>query len=252
MTEKLSSSGFEREDNIAKLEQFIQQATEGYRAEKIPVGTNGRIDMSAYKQLYPDVENDIAKNRDWDEEWFGNVPSSQMESKRRQMEGEHLEMLAYGVFLKNLSEDFVVARASSYDDRKNKVDTVILDKKTGALICAFDEVGDTSGADYEKKQELVRDHNLHDGGASLKYGLGVSNEKGKKTVTPSSSMNVPLFYIALPPDRIQKGMKEFLPGQKDQSEFEKKLFIYFVATITAQIEGLELYSGRLNENLKKN
>jgi len=42
-----------------------------------------------------------------------------------------------------------------------------------------------------------------------------------------------------------------MPDPGNQSEFEEKLFIYFVAIINAQIQALELYSRRLDPNLKK-
>ena len=219
-----------------------------YRAENIPVGTDGRIDMSAYRSIYPDVEKDLARNRDWEQGWFEGIPPEEIPAERRKREGEQLEMLAHAIFMKNLPENFVVARASEHDDRANKVDTVILDKKTGALICAFDEVGDTSGIDYDKKQEVVRDRNLK-GGTSLKYGIGMVEKDGKRKVVPSPAANIPIFYIALPPDRIKKGVQEFISD--GQSDFEEKLFAYFTASITAQVRGLELYHRRLNPDLKE-
>lgn len=249
MPEGPGFSTIERNDGITRLEQYIEQATAAYRAEDIPVGDNGRIDMNAYRRLYPDVDKDVARTDDWEQDWFKGIPPAEIPKIRRKMEGEQLEMLAYAILMKNLPSEFVVARASSHDDRVNKVDTLILDKKTGTLVCAFDEVGDTNGVDYENKQGIVRDHNLK-GGASLKYGIAMAEKNGKRTVTPSPVANIPLFYIALPPDRIKKGVEEFLPGT-NQSDFEEKLFAYFMATISAQVQGLELYHRRLNPDLKE-
>ena len=249
MPEGLRFSAVERNDGITKIEQYIEQATTAYRAENIPVGNDGRIDVNAYRKLYPDVDKDIALTSRWEQDWFKGIPPAEIPKKRREMEGEQLEMLAYAILMKNLPDEFVVARASSHDDRVNKVDTIILDKKTGTLVCAFDEVGDTNGINYEKKQGIVRDHNLK-GGASLKYGIAMAEENGERIVTPSPVANIPLFYIALPPDRIKKGIEEFLPGT-NQSDFEEKLFAYFMATISAQVQGLELYHRRLNPDLKE-
>ncbi len=235
--------------DVDKIERFIEQIASEYRAAGIPINNDGRLDMQAYSKLYLDVEKDTARTREWEKEWFGDVPEKDIGEKRRMMEGEQLEMLTYAIFTKYLGEDFVVARTSPHDDRVNKVDTIILDRKTGALVCAFDEVGDTTGVNYEKKIALVRENNLR-GGASLKYGLGVKVEGDKRVLLLTSGSNIPVFYIALPPDRIKKGVKEFLPNKNIKSEFEKKLFSYFVATITAQINGLELYEKRLNPQLK--
>ncbi len=248
--EQPKTPAFEGEPDIAKIENFIEGVSSRYRDEGIPLGHNGRIDMAAYKKLYFDAEKDIIWSREWEREWFGNVPEAEAQEKRRRTEGEQLEMLAYAVFTKNLGERFVVARSSPHDDRTNKVDTVILDRATGNLVCAFDEVGATSGADFEKKQNLVQEHNLK-GGASLKYGIGIDEREKNGKVILSSADRLPLFYIALPPDRIKKGLKEFIPDPVNQSDFEKKLFAYFVAAISAQITALELYSKRLNPDLKK-
>lgn len=251
MSERLGVAQSEREDDIAKLERFIEQAMATYQAEGIPVGNNGRLQEQEFSKqkntrgLYGEneIEKDLGANRRHEEEWVHEAP-------RRFREGEQLEILSHAIFLKNLGDEFAVVRASLHDDRRNKVDTLILDRKTGNLVCAFDEVGDTSGVDYEKKLWNVQKHNI-DGGAALKYGIRSETINGRKVIIPSTAENIPIFYIALPSDRIKKGMQEFLPDMKNQSEFEKKLFAYFVATISAQISGLELYNKRLDPNLKK-
>jgi hypothetical protein len=248
--EQPNLSGPEQGDDIAKVERFLESTTMRYRAEGVPLGNDSRIDMAAYKGLYPDVAKDLERNRDWGKEWFGGLSPEMARERRRLTEGEQLEMLAYAILAKNLGERFVVARTSPHDDRVNKVDTIILDKETGNLVCAFDEVGDASGVNYEKKQTLVRDRNLK-GGASLKYGIGVRREKGKQEVVPSAAEHLPLFYLAVPGDRVKKGMKEFVADPVQQSEFEERLFSYFIATISAQIGALELYHRRLDPELKK-
>ena len=249
--ERPPSSGVEQEEDIAKVKRFLESAATRCRAEGVPLGNDGRIDMASYKGLHSDVENDLERNRDWAEEWSGGLSEEAAQEKRRHTEGEQLEMLAYAILSKNLGEEFVVARTSPHDDRVNKVDTIILEKVTGNLVCAFDEVGDASGLNYEKKQTLVRDRNLK-GGASLKYGIGIRGEKGKQKIVPSIAEHLPLFYLAVPGDRVKKGMKEFVADPAQQSEFEKRLFSYFLATINAQIGALELYHRRLDPELKKN
>lgn len=248
--EQPPSSGLEQGEDVAKVERFLESAATRYRAEGVPLGNDGRIDMASYKGLYPDVAKDLERNRDWEKEWSGGLPEEAVREKRRLTEGEQLEMLSYAILTKNLGEQFVVARTSPHDDRVNKVDTIILDRKTGNLVCAFDEVGDASGVNYEKKQTLVRDRNLK-GGASLKYGIGVKKEKEKQEIVPAAAEHLPLFYLAVPGDRVKKGMTEFVADPVRQSEFEQRLFSYFLATISAQIGALELYHRRLDPELKK-
>jgi hypothetical protein len=233
------------QDHIGKLEHFIEKLAESYRSIEIPIGNDGRIDMQEYTEMYSDVAKDLQRNQEWEAEWQKQGQSAD----RRETDGEKLEMLAYAIFAKNLGEQFIVARTSPHDDRVNKIDTLLLDSQTGNLVCAFDEVGDTSGPIYEKKQALVQERNLK-GGTSLKYGLGIDERNGEKRAVLSSATNVPIFYVALPKDRIEKGIKEFMPDMQQQSDFEEKLFAYFMATLSAQVKGLELYSGRLNPDLK--
>ncbi len=235
---------------VERLYSFIGRVAEKYRAEGVPVRADGRIDMLAYKGIHPDLDADLAKNSELDDAWFKDVPKDRRQSAKLALEGEQLEMLAYGVFVKNLGKNFIVARASEHDDRINKADTVILDKDSGELICAFDEVSATSGSDFEEKLGKVKNRNFQ-GGAKLKYGIGVKKVGEKRVVMAASVESLPIFYIALPSDRIKKGIKEFNPDQNTQSDFEKNLFKYFVATLNAQIQGLKLYGNRLDPKLKE-
>jgi len=241
------------EDGIAKLERFIVQAAEAYRNEGIPVADDGRIDNRAYANLYFDeIQEDNDRTAEYEAEWLGAVSDEEKKKERRKKEGEQLEMLSFAIFTKNLPRDeFVVVRSSSHDDRVNKVDTLILDRKTGTLVCAFDEVGATNGKEYDDKLALVHDLNLTKGGASLKYGISSKMEDGKQTVALSSAENIPVFYIALPSKNIKEGMEKFLPDMANQSEYEQGLFSYFVLTISAQIEILELNGRRLNPALRE-
>ena len=143
--EQQNSSSSEQESDIAKIERFSADVAAHYRAEGIPLSDDGRIDMAMYKGLHHDVAKDLERNRDWEKGWFSGLSAEEAREKKRLTEGEQLEMLAYAILAKNLGEQFVVARTSPHDDRVNKVDTIILDRKTGNLVCAFDEVGDASG-----------------------------------------------------------------------------------------------------------
>jgi len=63
------------------------------------------------------------------------------------------------------------------------------------------------------------------------------------------SRQYPSFLYCPTPDRIKKGVREFLPERNNL--ISKKAFCYFIASITVQIRALELYSGRLNPDLKE-
>lgn len=245
----------ERSEGVAKLSRFLALMADRYRKEDIPVGSDGRIDMNAYRELYPQhLRADFAQVQAWQETWRErqtSLPGIPTDADGFHNRGEAFEMLATAVFQKKLGDGFVVARSSLFDDLTHKVDTIVLDRETGALVCAFDEIGDTTGPSYDEKLSLIRDRNFH-GGAKLKYGLAMKADGDKKKVVKSAVQNVPIFRIALNDERINQGLEEFNPRPDTCSDFEEKLFAYFVAIINAQIAALKLDGNRLNSELRKN
>lgn len=243
-----SPEGFQNPENqekIKDLESFIETAAAELREkDSVPTTPEGRIDMAAFKDIYPEAEEDADRTEEWRQEWNAREGGA-AEGVR---DGEKLEMLAYAIFHKNLNKDFVVVRSSLHDDQKNGVDTILLERSTGNLICAFDEVGALSGAEFQKKQDTVFKKNANEKGAHLKYGISLTEDKQIKL---GPVEHIPLFYVALPKDQIEKGIQKFEPSADRQSENEKKLFEYFVAILEAQIKGLRLYTVRLGEDVVK-
>ena len=239
-------------EKTQKLMDFVGSIAADYRtSDNLPLDNEGRLDPSHYRGLYNDPATDTGRTTEGARRWHGDVADETVVRKDSVQENERLEMLAYAIFWKNLKEKFIVARASRHDGDINKVHTVLLEKETGTLVCAFDEVGETAGIDYEKKLEAIRKQNVEEGGAALKYGLRVETKDNKKAIVPGATKNIPLFYIALPRDRVDKGVKEFIPSPTSQSDFEQKLFAYFTSTILSQVNGLELYSGRMEPALRE-
>lgn len=242
--EQAEAFAAEMREKTQRLSDFIKSVAVDYRrTHNLPVDDDGR--------LIPGAHEDAGRTTEGMRQWHGDVADATRVWKDSESEGERLEMLAYAVFWKNLREKFIVARASRHDGDINKVHTVLLEKETGALVCAFDEVSDTSGVDYDRKMEAVRKQNVEEGGTTLKYGLRVEARGDKKAVVSGIATNIPLFYIALPKDRVDKGIREFAPSPEKQSEFEKKLFEYFIKTILSQISALELYSNRMEHALRE-
>jgi hypothetical protein len=255
--------GVEREDRVEQLAQFIGSIASEYRRDfDLPVGDDGRIAMARYQSLYPDtmqdmqragryLESDTAKTAEYVQQRYGKTPAEVSRSEST-TDGEKLEMLAFASFAKNLGPRFIVARASHLDDQENKVDTILIDAETGNLVCVFDEVGDTSdGVDYQMKQKKVRERNTKLGGATLKYGVRLEKKDDQKRFVPAEIKNIPLFYVALSKGRIEAGIENFVSSRTEQSDYEVKLFEYFIGALTFQITSLELYSQYLNPDLKK-
>jgi hypothetical protein len=120
-------------------------------------------------------------------------------------------------FLKN---DFIVARASRYDDYNNGIDQVIIDKRNGDVICGFDEVlgyqGDDGGEKKTKKMARI----MEKGGAEIKYGATMENGR----LVRSAIKNVPAFYLALSKEELKELLESLAKGDTDISEIEVHIF----------------------------
>jgi len=218
-------------EGMEKLTAFLKSTAKSLRAEGVPVKDDCRIDLEAYKNYYP--ENVLSRDRqrisriqkEWQEKAAGQEGA-----------GEKLEMLKTAVFHKYLGQEFIVVRSALRDDVDNGVDNVILERKTGNVVCAFDEVADISSPLYQEKAAKILEKNVDHSGASLKYGLGL-DLKTKKFV-PTALENIPIFYLALPEEYINELIKNFNPSVKSQEEI--KLFSYFVSSLQTQIKALDL------------
>lgn len=221
-----------------KLRIFVAGISERLKSEGVPLEDNCRIDMQAFRNVYSEreIEADNKLVADYEKDWYKDLSPKEVKQKKIRNEGEQLEMLKTSVFDKFLNKDFIAARTSSYDDIKNKIDNVILEKETGASICAFDEVGDTTGVIYEKKTEEVLERNRKEEGGKLKYGLKL--EDGKLALGPVH--NLPIFYLALPKRLIQQGIQAMDPSFQGKSENDRNLFGYFISSIDQQIKRLRL------------
>ena len=227
-----------RETYIARIQKFIEERAEAYRAEGIPVADDGRIDPN------PPDEAEI-----WGRKLVENTPHANTQKKEIPTPTEQVELLSLAIFAKNLPQnEFVIARSSQQDNLKDRVSTLILERRTGNLVCAFSEVGANDNEEYReetgKKAVDISKLNLQ-GGASFDHGI-IKNDDG--AIAISEVENVPVFYLALPPRHLYDGLKSFLP-RMEQSEVEKRLFVFFVATINKQIAELGIKKEQLNRAL---
>ncbi len=152
------------------------------------------------------------------------------------------EMAVTALMHKVLKERFLVVRTSMFDDYKNGIDNLILDKETGAIICAFDEVlendGDRSRGASKKIEKIKKSAVL--GGTRAKYGVSLSDKK----VVRSMSRNIPVFYLALESKDLAKLTNDLYDGLYSTNknvitDMEQKIFAHLVASISEQKKMLE-------------
>ncbi len=224
------------EVRVQRLNSLVAQIGEKYRrgnekVKPLPVDASCRIMMDSFMQVYEKEEVgadiDIVKNKEkqWWEEGrernFGSI-------------GEQFELLKTAIFNKYLGDRFIVVRSALYDDYKNGVDNVMVDIKTGNVVCAFDEVGDAAAFKRQKEQR-VSARNLEEGGASLKYGIKFEDGKLK----PARLQNLPIFCLSLSEEEVKRGISEMEFSSGKKSPVEDEIFRICLTELQAQITTLE-------------
>ena len=156
--------------------------------------------------------------------------------KKKLSREEILDMLTTAILHKSLSADFIVIRPAEYDQMANKVNNVILERKTGNIVCTFNEVENIRGSGYMEKEEKVLERNVKEAGTMLKYALIM--EDGKAKPAPQIE-NIPVFYFALSEDSFEKAIKEYNPSREKMSNYENDIFDWFIYSINSQIKSLK-------------
>ncbi len=237
----------EREkEGIEKLREILAEISDNLEKEGVPVDVDCRIDMPAFNDIYgKEVERDLGREEEKIMEEEEKTTIGEAMDERVKRDGEKLEMLKTVIFNKFLGRDFIVVRSSLYDDRRNGIDNIILEKETGNLVCAFDEVAAIKTQKLDEKIRQTREKN-REGGGVLKYGISL--EKGK--IIKKALGELPVFYLTLSRERIEEGIKRLSIFSESPSLEEKLIFRFFIESLSSQIPYLNLESD-LSANLRK-
>lgn len=148
------------------------------------------------------------------------------------------EMVITALLHKILKERFLVVRSSVFDDYTNGIDNFILDKETGAVICAFDEViendGDKARGESGKAEKVKKI--AMKGGTEAKYGVSLADGK----LVRNAVQNIPVFYLTLESKDLSELTNDLFYSKGDtRTEAEQKLFSHLVHSIKEQKGELE-------------
>jgi len=236
----------EREITVGKVDIYLKTSAERLRGEGIPLTTKGdvRIDMMAFgKSIYSgeviaqDQRYVAMTKKQWQDERARLGQKEEDDSDKKLHQGERLEMLKTALFQKYLGQDFIVVRSSEYDDVVGGVDNVIVDRRSGNLVCAFDEVGEDGGPVFEKKKNRVMVKNEL-GGARLKYGFSV---REGQIIILGPIDNIPIFYLAMSPDKIEAVLRSFdEQGRLGQDGLAFKSFLDLILTQIDELAKLDV------------
>ncbi len=136
------------------------------------------------------------------------------------------EMMITLLLHSKLKDRFLVSRSSTFDDYENGVDYVLMDKKTGAVVCGLDQVlgiGQDSGG-FKKKDKI--ENILLKGGARLEYGLTLDDDfKEDNELVRKKIKNIPAFFLGISKNDLDKMLvslqKEGVDGDFSEDVFSK-------------------------------
>ena len=138
------------------------------------VAGNGAINMEAFGEfdVAADKQKIWAKDLEWSaadnpnvqefyKEKYGAQNAEEIVARYRQEKDRsasgQLEKAVTAVFAKVLGSEYAVVRSATFDDYFGGIDNVLVNKKTGDVICAFDEVHGQAGQErHDKKMDKVK------------------------------------------------------------------------------------------------
>lgn len=159
------------------------------------------------------------------------IAEARLKDKEREKSSQ-MEMLTNAIFYKVLKDRFIVVRASTYDDYFSGVDNYLVDKETGDVVCAFDEVHDHARGDRkDKKWERVEA--IGKGGKKIKYGIVPHGDK----LIQKEIQNIPVFFLSLTTEELIRGMERFSRNIDDvANEWEKITFNKFTTLLQEEYD----------------
>lgn len=244
--EKFSNFENRAERGEEALEERLKEIAAELRESDIDVDDFCRIDMEAYEPLYgQQVKKDMYEIKQREKKWQKEKPNKEGKQRKR-TNGEKMEMFKTALFHKAIGKNFFVLRSSPFDDCNNGIDNVIVEKETGAVVGAFDEVVAKNGK--TEKEGKVAARNTRSG-AFLKYGIGAA---GAKT-TKQSNHHIPLFYLALEEKELNDAINDFNLSEEEFSELEKELLKKLAASVKEQtklISEIGMFKNK-TEDIKK-
>lgn len=129
---------------------------------------------------------------------------------------------------KILGQDFLIVRTSQYDDYEHGIDNLIIDRETGEVVGAFDEVLDS--LDPDKETQTVDNKKLHkvlikNKGNKNKIKYGLTFDKDKKLIRQELK-DLPVFFLTLHSTDFKQILNEIpdklsVVGKTDLEIFDK-------------------------------
>ncbi|MDD5527692.1 MAG: hypothetical protein PHO56_01805 [Patescibacteria group bacterium] len=169
------------------------------------------------------------------------------EKRREVSKPALLELATTAIFHKVLGEKFMVVRSATFDDYENGVDNIIINKQTGDVVCAFDEVRENAAANRKIREDEIEERTRTEekaekikrkaksGGTKIKYGFGLEAGKLiKKQIT-----GVPMFYLSVEAAELDELLEKMDYDSEQPNAAELEVFDKLVASLESQVEMLK-------------
>lgn len=211
IAEQVNNETAERDGLSRLLENDCSLVMDGYRHEHGGIYAEGRVEADRAKARAQEYEFSQADNpnvQDLHRTKYGDGSRDAIvrRFKKHNEESKHgqAEMAIIALLHKAGGGKLVAARTVDHDDYFNHVDNILVDRRTGAAICAIDGVHEGGKGDRldAKKQRVILTNQR--GGARVPYGLAV--EQGR--LVRAGMANVPLLYMGF----VQKDLETLLEG----------------------------------------
>ena len=275
------SAAYEREREI--LNSLMTAAAEYYRSLGIKLFQDGRINPSAFTQcrdvnefnehtLF--VKKQEEKWKKWEreerelgkqvqKEW-GVIMRATDKDPWQRIDSEFFEQLVPLLFTKVMPEKFIAVRSAKYDDYTNGVDTIIIDRDTGEILCSVDEF--TSDKEMVTGHKVKKVMQVNSNGTVLSYGY--KRESNDSFVPVKACGNFPVCVLSIPRSKVHEIIGILGEGLDNVSDLEKKAFKELIDglhdSLNAILEGIrerererksddpyERMAMRVEEDLKK-
>jgi hypothetical protein len=183
-------------------------------------------------QLIKNLEKDFAHVDDFEDK---DARLEEWKEKRALEDARLAESVATIILHKALGPNYLVMKSSVYDDYVNGVDTIVFDKYTGEIVCAFDEIFDSKALlgkkRYDEKIVQVAKAGGDTGGVNIKYGLtaDVVSEQYIRT----GVQDIPLICLEINRDNLHKLLKQYNISN-NQTDIELEILRKIVEDIQEQ------------------
>ncbi len=204
-------------------EDFIAQSAQAVHEREIEFSGATRPNMQAFYKDQHGIEGEEAIIAKW-------------KSEKKKNKNTQMELAVTALLYKVLHKNNFIFRTNPYDDYINGGDTIIIDKETGSVVCAFDEVHEGGSGDRTLEKQNKISKIAHKGGARLRFGLVMENGKLK----PSKLENLPIFYLGLNTEELNSLMENMeYDLNKEPSPQEIAIYKKLIDSVQEQFGLLE-------------